>query len=287
MCRLFGFSRQAYYKHHKRLITVTDEHKELLKQVKGVRKRLATVGSLKLHDMLQGFMAEQNIKLGRDGFFRLMKLHGMEIRKHRNVIRTTNSYHHYRKYNNLISELEITRPNHVWVSDITYVNVGKGFKYLWLITDAYSRKIMGYYLSDTLEAKHGITALQMALKRLKLPLDGLIHHSGRGIQYCSHAYTKLLKSNGIKISMTQNGDPLENAIAERINGIIKHEFLYQIQNQSLSINERLDQGVKTYNEYRPHMSINMLTPEQAHETSGPLKRRWKNYYKQPVNLLQE
>ncbi|NQY10990.1 MAG: DDE-type integrase/transposase/recombinase [Flavobacteriales bacterium] len=141
----------------------------------------------------------------------------MEIRKHRNVIRTTNSYHHYRKYNNLISELEITRPNHVWVSDITYVNVGKGFKYLWLITDAYSRKIMGYYLPDTLEAKHGITALQMALKRLKLPIDGLIHHSDRGIPYCSHVYTKLLKSNGIKISMTQNGDSLENAIAERIN----------------------------------------------------------------------
>jgi putative transposase len=237
--------------------------------------------------MLQPFMVTQNIKLGRDGFFKLMKLHGMQIRKHRNVIRTTNSYHHFRKYNNLIRELEITHPNYVWVTDITYVNVGKGFKYLWLITDAYSRKIVGYNLSDTLEAKHGIEALQKAINELKDPPNDLIHHSDRGIQYCSNTYTSLLKSSGIKISMTQNGDPLENAIAERINGIIKQEFLYQIQDESMSIKKRLDTGVNTYNRHRPHMSTNMLTPEQAHQTSGVLKRKWKNYYKQPVNLLQE
>ena len=232
-------------------------------------------------------MTSQNIKLGRDGFFKLMKLHGLQIRKHRNTIRTTNSYHRFRKYKNLIKDLELTHPNHVWVSDITYIRVGKGFRYLWLITDAYSRKIVGYNLSNTLEAKHGILALKNALFELRNPPDKLIHHSDRGIQYCSHAYTSLLQSNGIKISMTQNGDPLENAIAERINGIIKQEFLYQIENQSIPISQRLDSGVKAYNQQRPHLSTNMLTPEQAHHTSGVLKRKWKNYYKQPVNLLQE
>lgn len=237
--------------------------------------------------MLRPFMVNQNIKLGRDGFFKLMKLHGLQIRKHRNTIRTTNSYHHFRKYKNLIKDLEITRPNHVWVTDITYVKVRKGFRYLWLITDAYSRKIVGYNLSNTLEARHGILALHKAIAELQYPPDNLIHHSDRGIQYCSHAYTSLLKSHGIKISMTQNGDPLENAIAERINGIIKQEFLCQIKNESISLQERLDSGVMTYNRQRPHLSTNMLTPEQAHQTSGILKRRWKNYYKQPVNLLQE
>ena len=237
--------------------------------------------------MLKPFMAKQNIKLGRDGFFKMMKLQGLQIRKHRNTIRTTNSYHHFRKYNNLIKDLEITHPNYVWVTDITYVKVGKGFRYLWLITDAYSRKIVGYNLSDTLEAKHGILALQKALGTLRYPPNDLIHHSDRGIQYCSHAYTSLLKSHGIRISMTQNGDPLENAIAERINGIIKQEFLCQITNESISIEQRLDSGVKIYNSQRPHLSTNMLTPDQAHQTLGALKRKWKNYYKQPVNLLQE
>lgn len=237
--------------------------------------------------MLQPFMTRQNIKLGRDGFFKLMKLHSMQIRKHKNVVRTTNSYHHFRKYSNLIRELKINHPNNVWVTDITYVNVGKGFKYLWLITDAYSRKIVGYNLSDTLEAKHGIIALRKAIAELKHPPNNLIHHSDRGIQYCSHAYTALLKANGIKISMTQNGDPLENAIAERINGIIKQEFLYQLHNREIPIRERVDNGIETYNRYRPHLSTNMLTPEQAHLSSGALKRKWKNYYKQDVNLLQE
>lgn len=245
------------------------------------------VGSLKLYHLLKPFMIRQAIKLGRDGFFKVMKLYGLQIRKHRNTIRTTNSYHHFHKYNNLIKDLEITRPNHVWVTDITYIRVGKTFRYLWLITDAYSRKIVGYNLSNTLEARHGIVALHKAIAELRHPPKGLIHHSDRGIQYCSHAYTGLLKSHGIKISMTQNGDPLENAIAERINGIIKQEFLYQIQNQSMPIRERLDSGVKIYNRQRPHLSTNMLTPEQAHHTSGVLKRRWKNYYKKPVNLLQE
>ena len=287
VCRLFGFSRQAFYKRQKRLIKDTKEHKELLIQIQSIRNTMPRIGSLKLYHMLQPFMEKNNIKLGRDRFFKLMKLHDMGIRKHRNVIRTTNSYHHFRKYNNLIKQLEITQPNYVWVTDITYVNVGKGFRYLWLITDAYSRKIVGYNLSDTLEAKHGIHALQKAISELKHTPNNLIHHSDRGINYCSNAYTSLLKDNGIKISMTQNGDPLENAIAERINGIIKQEFLYQIQNQLIPIKERLDIGIKTYNKQRPHMSTNMLTPEQAHQTSGTLKRRWKNYYKQPVNLLQE
>ena len=146
---------------------------------------------------------------------------------------------------------------------------------------------MGYNLLETLEAKHGIDALQKAINELSNTPSNLIHHPDRGIQYCLNAYTSLLKNNGIKISMTQNGDPLENAIAERINRIIKQEFLYQIQNQIMPIKERLDRGVKTYNRQRPHMSTNMLTPEQAHQSSGTLKRRWKNYYKQPVNLLQE
>jgi putative transposase len=174
------------------------------------------------------------------------------------------------------------------VSDITYWKTKSGFLYISFITDAYSHKLVGYHLSQTLEATGCVSALKMALKDYTNDNQPLIHHSDRGSQYCSDEYVKLLKANNIGISMTENGDPLENAIAERVNGIIKNEYLYCYQVEDLAqATSLLDSVVKLYNEDRPHSSISNLTPNEVHQAtiSLEIKRLWKNYYvpKQPIN----
>ena len=176
--------------------------------------------------------------------------------------------------------------NEVWVSDITYYRTKKGFVYISFITDAYSRKIVGYHAADTLDAVHTLSALRMALKENQHPLNGLIHHSDRGVQYCSHDYVELLQDNHIIISMTENSDPLENAIAERINGIMKQEYLeHHMLNTKEEVVRLLTDSVASYNKLRPHMSCSMLTPEVVHQNNLEVERTWKNYYKpQNVNL---
>ncbi len=196
---------------------------------------------------------------------------------------TTFSYHHFHKYPNIIRELTPLKPGELIVSDITYVWIREieSFAYLFLITDVYSRKIIGYCISDTLRAISAIKALKMAIKQLPVT-EGSIHHSDRGIQYCSYDYTNLLKEYDIKISMTENGDPLENAIAERVNRTIKEEFTDE---KTLSFRtfkqakRELPKFIKFYNEQRPHRSIDMNTPEVAFNMEGELKRRWKSYFK--------
>jgi len=241
--------------------------------------------------MLQRFLLEHQIKMGRDALFDLLAMHKLLVRKKKRRISTTQSFHFFRKYPNCIREIIPSRANEIWVSDITYYRTTKGFVYISFITDAYSRKIVGYYVAETLESIHTIKALQMAIEQAAKPLTGLIHHSDRGLQYCSTDYVKLLKDNDIQISMTENGDPLENAIAERVNGIIKEEFLnhYSLKNQS-EVMEVLKQSVAIYNSQRPHMSCNMLKPEDVHQNNLPVQRIWKNYYKQKptfVNPLQD
>ena len=175
------------------------------------------------------------------------------------------------------------KANQLWVSDITYVETASGFVYLNLITDAYSRKIIGWAIGETLEAKYTIEALRMALKQLPKETEGLIHHSDRGVQYCCGDYVKILKKNHVQISMTENGDPRENAIAERVNGILKDEWLNQMKLKSLehAIAE-LKRIIMIYNNYRPHSSLDMKTPEFAHSQSGEFKKHWKTYYKTTV-----
>ena len=230
-------------------------------------------------------MDRVNIKKGRDALFDLMASEHMLVQRRKRKHITTNSNHWYRKYPNLIKGITPDGPNQIWVSDITYINTKKEFLYLFLITDAYSKKILGYRLAKTLDSVHAVNSLQDAIKNTCQPISGLIHHSDRGIQYCSKEYIDLLNKHGISISMTENGDPLENAIAERINGILKEEYLNdEIIKQGDLEAEKLKKAIEKYNKLRPHLSCNMLTPETAHTSKGNLKRKWKNYYRKTIKL---
>ena len=219
--------------------------------------------------------------MGRDALFDLVAANNLQVTKRKRRYITTNSNHVFKKYPNLIRGIAPDGPDQIWVSDITYIRSGEEFLYLFLITDMYSKKILGYRLAKTLDSSHAVNSLQDAIRNSSKPITGLTHHSDRGIQYCSKDYIKLLEKHNIKISMTENGDPLENPVAERVNGILKDEYLNQYQRLTLI---QLEKSIQKYNNERPHLSINMLTPEQAHLSSGELKRRWKNYYKKPINL---
>lgn len=217
--------------------------------------------------------------MGRDKLWKLLREHNLLIRKRKSYPKTTNSKHWMKKYPNLIKELSIGCAEQVWVSDITYISIGNDFYYLSLITDAYSRKIMGYHLHPFLNTEGCLKALDMALSE-RTKMDGLIHHSDRGTQYCSFDYIMKLKENNIEISMTENGDPYENAIAERINGILKTEFrLNRIFKTYMEALLAVKTSTYNYNTLRPHMSCNLLTPQEAHFTDGPLVRHWKSKYK--------
>lgn len=290
-CRLFGITRQAYYKHFWQWEATTIEQEIILRRVKEIRRYHPVIGGRKLHMLLQSDLLHHEIKMGRDGLFDLLAAHKLLIRRKRRRAVTTHSNHWYRKYSNLTKEFIPASANELWVSDITYWRTPVGFLYISFITDAYSHKIIGYHLANNLEAINNVKALQMALETLNGPVKGLIHHSDRGIQYCSVEYVNLLQDYKIRISMTEKGDPLENPIAERINGIIKEEYLKHrnVQNQAKAF-EVLQQSIQLYNDERPHLSNNLLTPKQAHLQKGKLKKQWKNYYplkSNTVTLLQD
>jgi len=227
---------------------------------------------------MEDFLTSHHFKIGRDAMFDLLAERGLLIkkRKRRGCI-TTLSRHRFKKYPNIIRGFIPIAPNQLWVSDITYIHIGNDFAYLSLITDAYSRKIVGFYLSKDLSASGSLVALKMALAG-NLNREGLIHHSDRGVQYCCDAYVKLLQDKKIKISMTENGDPLENSIAERVNGILKEELLEKVYVDFKQAQEQVAIACSTYNHLRPHGSIDNLKPAEAHMKSGELKKRWKNYY---------
>jgi transposase InsO family protein len=217
------------------------------------------------------------MNIGRDKLFDLLEEYGLLVRrrKRRKAI-TTDSNHPYYKYPNLIRDLQVVEANHLWVSDITYISLQEGFCYLSLITDAYSRKIVGYDLCRIPTREGPIKALKMALSQLPQKPLTLIHHSDRGSQYCCNEYTALLQSKGLSISMTEKGDPYENAIAERINGILKTEFALD---QTFSSYEQarltVSNAIEIYNHQRPHLSCNYLTPNEAHQKQGLLETKWK------------
>jgi putative transposase len=293
LCGWFGVSRQAYYQNNWEGISTTLEEDLIIQQVNRIRKDHRRMGTRKLYEMIQPFMLEHNIKMGRDALFSMLSANHLLIRKRKRRIQTTNSYHWLRKYPNLIRKFVPTGVNQLWVSDITYWKLKEDHVYISFITDAYSHKIVGYQVAETLGAVESIHALQMALSALgaERPLQ-LIHHSDRGIQYCSHAYVKLLQDYKVNISMTENGDPLENAIAERVNGIIKEEYLetYEIENIKQA-RELLKAVIELYNNERPHMSIGNFTPNIIHQ-SKTIKpdKLWKNYYRKEntfVNPLQD
>jgi putative transposase len=279
LCGLFGKTRQAFYDSNWRIEAKSMEDELIVQQVLLIRKTLPKVGGRKLHYMLKDFMQQHQITMGRDQLFDLLFEHKLLIKKKRRRISTTESNHRFRKHPNLIRELEVVRPEQLWVSDITYLQTKQGFCYLSLITDAYSKKIVGYNVEDTLATEGCIKALEMALLERSKSRATLIHHSDRGIQYCSSMYVELLRTNTIAISMTQNGDPYENAIAERVNGILKDEFnLYQTFINIHHAHSVVQESIFYYNNERPHATCNYLTPEQAHKRKGLLTKKWKNYY---------
>jgi len=245
------------------------------------------IGTRKLHYMLEGTLQKHNITIGRDRLFDLLAEYGLLVRRRkRRRVNTTDSNHPFRKYPNLIRELQVLRPNQLWVSDITYISLTNGFCYLNLVTDAYSRKIVGHCLYPNLKKEGTLLALQMALESLPLKPEGiLIHHSDRGLQYCCGEYTTLLQGKEISISMTEKGDPYENAIAERVNGILKAEFaldkgFHCFEQAQTTVNE----AINTYNQLRPHASCNYLTPEKAHLQQGVMTSKWR-YRKEVFNMI--
>lgn len=285
LCSLLGYSRQAFYKFVKHAEKEALQHDLILQEVLKIRKTLKRLGTRKLLFKIDGFMSEHHIEIGRDAMFDLLATHKLLIRKRkRRVPVTTFSDHWMRKYPNLIVDFIPTAPNQLWVSDITYITLKDDFAYLSLITDAYSRKIVGFYLSETLSADGCIKALQMALKN-NPQLGRLIHHSDRGSQYCCADYVSILDKHFVKISMTQSGDPLENAIAERVNGILKDELLEKIYINYQEAKQAIAAAISIYNYQRPHSSIDMLTPVEAHLREGELKRRWKNYYSKKKEVV--
>jgi len=274
-CSLFGKSRQAWYGliHRQGGQQLSDAL--VLKLVGEVRSELPRVGTRKLLHLLTPQLHQHHITIGRDKLYGLLGRHGYLLRERRRKIHTTNSKHPYRKFPNLIRELVLSKPNRLWVSDITYIRVGQGFSYLSIITDAYSRKIVGYHLHPTLGSEGPIEALRTALRQAK-GRHHLIHHSDRGIQYCCRDYVQLLEHHYVRISMTEKGDPYENAIAERVNGILKKEFdLYKTFGSFTQAHQTVEQAISKYNHLRPHASCDYLTPVMAHQQSGWLRKRWK------------
>lgn len=275
-CGLFGHCRQAFYKQktdHERKSRI---ERELVAAAKEQREQAPGIGCVKLYLILLAIFGASRMP-GRDSFLRLMRRHKMTLPPPR-PRHTTNSYHHYHKYSNLVKDFVPDAPTQLWVSDITYIETEEGCCYLHLITDAYSHKIVGWKLSDSLKAEHTLDALKQAVSQSGGgDLSGLIHHSDRGSQYCSDMYVSELKAHNIRISMTEGYKPTDNAIAERANGIIKQEVVYRRKRFTgmAEALQTLSKYIDFYNTERPHMSIGMNTPERAHAMSGEQKKCWK------------
>jgi putative transposase len=280
LCRLFGKTRHALYDHLWRTEESSIKDEIIVQLVHNIRLKLPRVGTRKLLFLLYPELLSHHVNIGRDALFDLLAEHKLLIRQRKRKVITTDSRHRMRKYHNLIKTLLINRPEQLWVSDITYIRVKNEWGYLSMITDAYSRQIMGISFRRDMSAQGCVEALKIALSKRQYPKARLIHHSDRGSQYCCKEYIEVLDSHNIAVSMTENGDPYENALAERMNGIIKNEF--NLYNSSLSFDQTYElivRSVETYNTIRPHSSCDYLTPAQAHLQKAELKKRWKSYAK--------
>jgi putative transposase len=272
-----GYSTQAYHKKTQYYLQKDTTAQQILQQVQHIRKEQPRCGTRKLLLMLQPFFKQHKITMGRDQFFRLLAQNKLLIRKIKRSTHTTNSKHHFYKYPNLAKDFKPLKAHELWVCDITYIPLKERFAYLFLITDAYSRKIVGFHLSDDMKVSSAIVALQKALHQ-KPPETIVIHHSDRGIQYCSTNYVQLLQKNNALISMTQTGDPKENAIAERVNGILKTELISSYYDDIDKASNSVARAITIYNYKRKHSSVNYQIPHEVHSQQGPQVRRWKNYY---------
>lgn len=262
--QMFETTRQAYHKRQKAMIQRFVEEQLIVDAVRSIRKSQSRVGGRKLHKMLN----DMGFQLGRDTLFAILRKYDLLVKPNKNYRKTTNSFHRFRKYPNRIKELEVSRPNEVFVADITYLDTVEGFCYLALITDLYSRKIVGWDVSESLAIEGCQRALKRALRNIENP-ETLIHHSDRGIQYCSKGYVAILDKHDIRISMTEEDHVYENAVAERVNGILKTEFMLGQKLQSFKVaKELVNDSIKIYNEQRLHMSLDYQTPESVYRIAA-------------------
>jgi len=286
VCKSFGQSRDSYYKQKKRQVKQEVLNREVLSLIKEERLSQPRVGTLKLYRSLKPLLIDKSHKIGRDKFFSILRSENLLVKRKKSFCKTTDSNHPFYKYSNIVKGIGVTDINQVWVSDITYIRLVKGHCYLSIITDAYSRKIVGFDISDSLELSGCLRSLEMALKSLPKG-HSLIHHSDRGSQYCSYAYTDLLKKHNIRISMTEENHCYENALAERVNGILKDEYYLDLCFNDLSLASKASiNAICIYNSKRTHMSLDYLTPNQVYHSKGEdknkIQKQIKNYYFYPV-----
>jgi len=261
---LFGISRRAVYQFEQRKTRRQNELSQIRPLIRDVRMKMPRLGTRKLHYLLKNDFESLHIKIGRDALFDYLRSENLLIRPKKSYTKTTQSKHWLHKHPNLLQDLTPVRAEQVFVSDITYVKSRERTHYLSLVTDAFSRKIMGYQVSDNLNTENMLSALKMAIRNRETQLP-LIHHSDRGLQYCAAIFQDHLKSHTIKPSMTDGYDCYQNALAERINGILKQEFFIEPCNNILELKRLVKESVNTYNELRPHLSLNMKTPNLVHK----------------------
>ena len=260
---MFGVSRQAVYQSENRNLLRSKELDKVRVLVQQKRREMPRLGTRKLYYLLKQDFERQGVKIARDALFAYLKREHLLIKPKMNYTKTTDSKHWLKKYPNLLQTIKPKRPEHVFVSDITYIKSREKTHYLSLVTDAYSRKIMGYHLSDDMSAENVVKAFKMSVKN-RITNQKLIHHSDRGLQYCSSVYQKALKKNNTIPSMTDGYDCYQNALAERINGILKNEFLIYKTNNGKQLKQLIRESIDTYNNKRPHLNLNMKTPNFVH-----------------------
>lgn len=265
-----GYSRQYVYKHQKNIADKLGKEQVVKQLIDRERKQLPRLGTRKIYHLIKSDLETIGINWGRDKLFALMRFYGMQIKPRRRYTKTTMSSHWLRKWPNLIKGKKASEPDQHWVSDITYIKTQEGNCYLNMVTDAYSRKIVGYAVDDTMETESMIKALQMAIMQRCNPLVETIHHSDRGLQYCSKEYVLHTSLNNIKLSMTENGDPYENALAERMNRTVKEEFGMDRRLKSkLQVQQLVEESIYLYNNKRPHLALEMKCPEEVYQTKIP------------------
>ena len=267
VCKYFGYSRQAWYWRRDEHQKTAEQHEMIVREVKKLRHEHTRMGGKKLYGLLEEPIRNLAPGLGRDKFFDLLRMHDLLVKRRRKYVVTTQSLKRFFLYKDHFNGKQWNRPHEAWVSDITYIRVAGNFQYLFLITDAWSRKIVGWHLANSLETRWAITALQMALKQCKNKA-GLVHHSDRGFQYCSNDYTDLLHKHGMIPSMGEAGNCYDNAMAERINGILKDEYLLDSTFKTIQQAQKAtEEAINKYNDKRPHWSLNLKTPSQVHKAA--------------------
>jgi len=278
MSRALGISRTSVYNTINSIKATEERDRLVIHKVKQIRKSQPRLGTPKLYHILKPEFERDNIKCGRDKLYEILRNACMLVPKKKKFTRTTQSNHLFNKHSNQVKGVYLKRPEQIWMSDITYIKTKQGNLYLSLITDAYSKKIVGYEISDNMKTESTKRALDKAMKNRSYPRRKLIHHSDRGLQYCNPLYTDTLEKENIKISMTEKYDPYENSIAERVNGILKQEF--GISDSRLSKDEaryNINRSIYIYNNERPHLSCEMLTPNEAHTRGKYVYKKWGKY----------